>query len=74
MLSQSDLNCQGAEGIISSILFLSKPAVMKERLSKKYRLKELDDKINKTRLQQELRCMVKCRRSGISTPRYINKF
>jgi TP53 regulating kinase-like protein len=49
--------------------YLGRPAVMKERLSKSYRVKELDTKINCTRILQEARCIVKCRRAGVATPR-----
>lgn len=44
------------------------PAVLKERLSKSYRVKELDKRINKQRLLQEARCIVKCRRAGVAAP------
>jgi TP53 regulating kinase-like protein len=59
---------QGAEGKVYKIRFLGKDCVVKERLSKKYRVKELDVKINKQRLLQECRCMVKCRKAGVLTP------
>lgn len=65
---KSELLCQGAEGRVYATAFLDRPAVVKERLSKKYRVKELDTKINKQRLLQEARCMVRCRRAGIRTP------
>lgn len=50
---------QGAEGKVYTTDFLSRPTIVKERLSKKYRTKELDFKINKQRMIQETRCMVK---------------
>lgn len=59
---------QGAEGKVYSTTYLSRPAVIKERVSKKYRVAALDLKINKQRLLQEARCMVKCRRAGVLTP------
>ena len=59
---------QGAEGIVYASTFLSRPAIVKERVSKAYRVRELDIKINRQRLLQEARCIVKCRRAGISTP------
>lgn len=59
---------QGAEGRVYESLYLGKPAIIKERLKKSYRVPELDQKINKQRLLQEARCMVKCRRAGVVTP------
>lgn len=59
---------QGAEGIIYMGQFLSRPVVVKERISKNYRVRELDSKLNKQRILQEVRCMVKCRRAGVLTP------
>jgi tRNA A-37 threonylcarbamoyl transferase component Bud32 len=50
---------QGAEGKVYTTDFLSRPTIVKERLSKKYRTRELDYKINKQRMTQETRCMVK---------------
>ena len=62
---------QGAEGRVCSTLFMGRPAVLKERLSKSYRVKELDKKINKQRLLQEARCIVKSRRAGVACPRLV---
>lgn len=59
---------QGAEGVIYKGLFLARPVIVKERISKNYRVRELDSKLNKQRILQEVRCMVKCRRAGVLTP------
>lgn len=66
--SEPVLISQGAEGKVYALTFLSKPSILKERVSKSYRVKELDQKINKQRLLQEARCMIKCRRAGVTTP------
>lgn len=42
--------------------------IVKERFSKKYRLKVLDEKLCKARMVQESRCYLKCRKSGVNTP------
>ena len=63
---------QGAEGKVFATMFLSKPTIVKERVPKKYRVKELDVKLTLQRLRQEARCMVKCRRAGVLTPRYFS--
>lgn len=62
------LLCQGAEGRVYKSTFLGRPAICKERLSKRYRVSELDEKINRQRLLHEARCIAKCRRSGVPTP------
>mmetsp|Transcript_3653 Transcript_3653/g.6243 ORF Transcript_3653/g.6243 Transcript_3653/m.6243 type:complete len:261 (-) Transcript_3653:107-889(-) len=62
------LLCQGAEGKVYLSTFCGKKAIVKERLKKSYRVPALDYKINKQRMQQEIRCMVKCRRAGVCTP------
>lgn len=64
-----ELISQGAEGKVFATIFLSKPTIVKERVPKKYRVKELDVKLTLQRLRQEARCMVKCRRAGVLTPR-----
>lgn len=67
-LEESELLSQGAEGKVYTCRYLSREAVIKERQSKAYRVAALDAKINKQRLLQEARCMVKCRRAGVLTP------
>lgn len=62
---------QGAEGKVYETVFLSRPTIVKERVAKSYRVKELDQKLTLQRLRQEARCMVKCRRAGVLTPRYF---
>eukprot|EP01038_Epipyxis_sp_PR26KG_P008057 gene8057-10915_t len=64
----SSVICQGAEGVVYFSSFTNKPAIIKERLKKNYRIPELDSKLNKQRLLQEVRCIVKCRRAGILAP------
>ena len=63
-----EIICQGAEGRVYSTFYLGRPAVCKVRLSKSYRVSELDEKINKHRLLQEARCIAKCKRQGIPAP------
>lgn len=68
LLTMAEFLYQGAEARVYTIDFVGKPAVLKERLSKSYRVVELDRKINKQRLLQEARCIVKCRRAGVFAP------
>jgi TP53 regulating kinase and related kinases len=65
----SEFLFQGAEAKVFSSTYLGKDVVIKQRLSKSYRVQELDKKINKQRLLQEARCIVKCRRAGVMVPR-----
>jgi TP53 regulating kinase and related kinases len=59
----------GAEGRVFSIDdFYGRPAIVKERAKKAYRVPELDVKLTKSRLVQESRCIMKARRSGVATP------
>ena len=58
----------GAEGRVFATLIHGKPAVIKERASKRYRVAELDLKLTKQRLIQEPKCMAKSRRAGVLTP------
>jgi len=48
--------------------FLGRKTIIKERIPKRYRVRELDEKLTKQRLVQEARCMAKCRRVGVPTP------
>mmetsp|Transcript_123923 Transcript_123923/g.185247 ORF Transcript_123923/g.185247 Transcript_123923/m.185247 type:complete len:230 (-) Transcript_123923:40-729(-) len=59
---------QGAEGRIFSGVFLDQPTIIKERFKKSYRHPVLDEKITAKRITQEVRALVKCRKSGIDVP------
>lgn len=59
---------QGAEAILRESQYLDRRCVIKERVSKSYRLEQLDRKINKQRFLQEVRCMFKCLNLGIRVP------
>lgn len=64
-----DLISQGAEGKVYTAEYLGRASIIKVRVSKSYRVPELDAKLNKQRLLQEAKCMVRCRRAGVLTPR-----
>ena len=59
---------QGAEAIIREGSYLDRRCIIKERVSKSYRLEQLDRKINKQRFLQEVRCIFKCLSLGIRVP------
>ena len=66
--NEMELVSQGAEGKLYRHKFLSRPAIVKVRVSKSYRVGILDKKLNRQRLLQETRCMAKCSKAGILTP------
>lgn len=59
---------QGAEARVYSTVFFSKPAIVKERFVKSYRVASLDQKLTHRRMSQEVRSMARCRRHGIRAP------
>lgn len=63
-----ELVAQGAEGRIFRGEFLGRPAILKQRFSKKYRHKELDDKLTRGRLLSEVRALGRCRKIGLRVP------
>ena len=64
-----ELKNQGAEAKIYFGKFNGRSVVVKERFSKKYRVKEIDDKLNKDRFNAEVRYLKKCKKQGILTPK-----
>ncbi|CAM9164695.1 unnamed protein product [Ascophyllum nodosum] len=59
---------QGAEARVFATTFCGRPAILKERFRKTYRLPALDEKLTTRRTLQEARCMVKVRKAGVETP------
>nr|CAB3267177.1 TP53-regulating kinase-like [Phallusia mammillata] len=64
----SKIISQGAEAKVYEGVFCDRPVIIKERFSKKYRLPEIDEKLTKKRLIQEIRALQRCRKVGICTP------
>ena len=60
---------KGAEAIISR----EDDCIVKERISKGYRIKELDDKLRKRRTTSEARLLREARRSGVATPQILEE-
>ncbi|RHY74659.1 hypothetical protein DYB34_013757 [Aphanomyces astaci] len=54
--------------IVYATDFAGRPCVIKERVIKTYRLRQLDKKLSHRRLVQEARCNFKCRKAGVDTP------
>ena len=62
---------QGAEAKVYLSSFHGKQCIVKERFSKSYRVKELDDKLTKQRILNEVRNLTKLNRIGVNTPYVI---
>jgi len=60
---------QGAEAKIYFGKLNGRSVLVKERFSKKYRVKDIDDKLNKDRFNAEVRYLKKCKKEGILTPK-----
>eukprot|EP00903_Cladosiphon_okamuranus_P019897 g18288.t1 len=63
-----ELLSQGAEARVFETTFCGRPAVVKERFRKTYRLPALEEKLTSRRTLQEARCMLKVRKAGGRTP------
>nr|WCZ58710.1 EKC/KEOPS complex subunit [Seculamonas ecuadoriensis] len=59
---------QGAEARLYATTFMGRDCVVKERLPKKYRHPELDQRLTHRRLISEARMLLRFRKAGISTP------
>lgn len=68
----SILLAQGAEAKVYEVEYQGKRAILKQRLVKQYRIKELDSKLNKQRLHREVKCLEKCRKAGVAAP-YVHQ-
>jgi TP53 regulating kinase and related kinases len=59
---------RGAEGVISRVVYLGKPAIRKERIPKRYRHPTLDTRLSSRRLAQEARALLRLRKVGLLVP------
>ncbi|HXQ94675.1 MAG TPA: KEOPS complex kinase/ATPase Bud32 [Thermoplasmata archaeon] len=59
---------RGAEASIRAVEWLGWPAYLKDRESKSYRPKSLDERLRKERTRTEARLLVDARRLGVRTP------
>ncbi len=60
---------QGAEAKLFKTKHSGKDALLKQRIEKDYRCRELDDKLRKERTTLEGNLLVKARKFGVSTPK-----
>lgn len=59
---------QGAESKIYTSMYSDRKAIVKERFSKQYRHKLLDQTIRKERTKAEAKAILRCKKGGIATP------
>ena len=62
---------EGAEALIYSATLYGKEVLVKYRDPKRYRIKELDDNIRKTRTKKEAKLMVRALEAGVNVPEII---
>lgn len=63
-----DLIAKGAESNIVKSSYLSRDAVLKNRISKNYRILEIDNKIRKARTKLEAKLLSDVKKAGVVTP------
>ena len=63
-----DLIAKGAESNIVKTAYLGESAVLKDRIPKGYRIREIDDKIRKARTKEEAKLLSDAKRVGVRTP------
>lgn len=63
-----ELIAKGAESNIVSSKYLNFDSIIKDRVSKGYRIPEIDDKIRKSRTKLEAKLLSDVKRSGVITP------
>ena len=61
------LIAQGAEAKI----YHSDDTILKDRIKKNYRIKQIDDKLRKTRTKAEARLLERVRRAGLKAPKVL---
>ena len=63
-----DLIAKGAESNIVKSSYLGEKAVLKDRISKSYRIPEIDNKIRRSRCKLEAKLLSDAKRAGVVTP------
>ena len=59
---------RGAEAILHKSTLLGRPVVVKERIIKRYRIKDLDERLRKARTRSEARILHKAKIAGVLSP------
>lgn len=63
---------QGAESKIYIDEYDGEEVIVKERVPKGYRIKQIDDQLRKLRTRKEVKLLTEVRKIGISTPRIVH--
>ena len=61
----------GAEAKLYLDKFDNQLVVIKDRIKKNYRIKQIDEKIRKTRTSLEFNLLTEARRTGVPTPKIL---
>lgn len=67
-MQSHNIDHEGAEANITFTNFLGRPAIIKSRLAKSYREKNLDEFIRSSRTRNEVRILHEARMIGVRTP------
>ncbi len=59
---------RGAEAVVSKSTFLNRSVVVKDRISKKYRTRALDEKLRRSRTRIEARLLHRAKIAGVKCP------
>lgn len=59
---------RGAEAVVNRTCFLGRHTVVKDRISKKYRISGLDEKLRRSRTRAEARILHKAKIAGVKCP------
>ncbi|QEF94472.1 bifunctional N(6)-L-threonylcarbamoyladenine synthase/serine/threonine protein kinase [Methanothermobacter sp. KEPCO-1] len=65
---QGNLRARGAEANIYSGEWMGRPCIVKERISKGYRIPEIDHKLRSSRTKREARLINQAKSAGVRTP------
>lgn len=63
---------QGAESLIYLDKFDGQEVIVKERISKNYRIKQLDEELRKSRTRKEVKLLTEVRKLGVLTPKIFH--
>lgn len=63
---------RGAESLIYLDDYEGEKSIIKERIPKSYRIRQLDDKLRKERTKKEVKLLTEARKIGVSTPRILH--
>ena len=68
LMLPDDLKAKGAESDIYDAKWLGRDAIVKHRLSKSYRIREIDDMIRRHRTKSEAKILSDVKKTGVRTP------